>query len=532
MRATATLVEEQLRELRAALAHAEFDARPVASSSSRADRRLRPADAEWWDAAASASASRRLQSYQSADVYIKKAARRVAAHRKWHAPDSAQAKAAREACTRALDDLRLASLVLQERHEEDAERIRRARGGTGASRVDDGADAEFDDAEFAAAAAAAPRDDDARRDAAARLRAEIEPLVAAVDASVQRLRRDAKAAAAESRREFHRERDGERVAANAADADADANVSSSPRGRRREREPDARLVDELRRASSANEELRDELRRAREDAAATRSSASRDAARAEAAFAAAAAAAAAADDEMVTLRKESARWRAMYDALREDAGRGVSAAEADALRLAVKHAEDRHRRELMLLGVEHGNAHASLRRSLADAERRWADLAPRLDRAERRAEAAEAALAEETARREAAEAESARNRGDASRAAKAEAAAADDARAADARANDEVDRAERRYRDELKTRLELERRLERAEEDATRDWRVLAAEEVTRRAREEAAAERERADALQRELDEARRKIIEGDARRAGEALAAAKRDDTGGGAA
>ena len=510
MRATATLVEEQLRELRAALAHAEFDAPPVAPSSSRADRRLRPADAEWWDAAASASASRRLQSYQSADVYIKKAAKRVAAHRKWHAPDSAQAKAAREACTGALDDLRLASLVLQERHQEDAERIRRARSGTDVSRVDDGADDERD-AEF---------DDAARRDAAARLRAEIEPLVAAVDASVQRLRRDAKAAAAESRREFHNERERERNAANAVD------VSSSPR--RRECEPEARLVDELRRASSANEELRDELRRAREDAAATRTSASR----AEAALAAAAAAAAAADAEMVTLRKESARWRAMYDALREDAGRGVSAAEADALRLAVKHAEDRHRRELMLLGVEHGNAHASLRRSLADAERRWADLAPRLDRAERRAEAAEAALAEETARREAAEAESARNRVDASRSAKAEAAAADDARAADARANDEVERAERRYRDELKTRLELERRLERAEEDATRDWRVLAAEEVTRRAREEAAAERERADALQRELDEARRKIIEGDARRAGEALAAAKRDDAGGGAA
>ena len=123
-----------------------------------------------------------------------------------------------------------------------------------------------------------------------------------------------------------------------------------------------------------------------------------------------------ADAEMVSLRKESARWRAMYDALREDAGRGVSASEADALRLAVKHAEDRHRRELTLLGTEHGNAHASLRRSLADAERRWADLAPRLDRAERRAEAALAALAEETARREAAEAESARLRGDASRA--------------------------------------------------------------------------------------------------------------------
>ena len=62
---------------------------------------------------------------------------------------------------------------------------------------------------------------------------------------------------------------------------------------------------------------------------------------------------------------------------------------------------------------------------------------------------------------------------DATRAERAEAAAANDARAADARANDEVKRAERRYRDELKTRLELERRLERAEEEATglASWR-------------------------------------------------------------
>ena len=511
LRATATLVEEQLRELRAALAHAEFDPSSVAASSSRADRRLRPADVEWWDAAASASASRRLKSYQSADVYVKKAARRVAAHRKWHAPDSSQAKAAREACTGALDDLRLASLVLQERHEEDAERIRRARGGT---------DAELD-AEF---------DADARHDAAARLRAQIEPLIDAVDASARRLRRDAKAAAAEARRATR----GDGESSVVADAPLSPLFSRPPSRQpdaRRSSLPDARLVDELRRASSANGKLRDELRRARADAAATRSSATRDATLAEAASAAAAAASAAADAEMVSLRKESARWRAMYDALREEAGRGVSASEADALRLAVKHAEDRHRRELTLLGTEHGNAHASLRRSLADAERRWADLAPRVDRAERRAEAALAALAEETARREAAEAESARLRGDASRAERAEAAAANDARAADARANDEMKRAERRYRDELKTRLELERRLERAEDEATRDWRVLAAEEVTRRAREDAAKERERADALQRELDETRRKVIEGGVRRAGEAMAAAKRDDADGGA-
>ena len=516
MRATATLVEEQLRELRAALAHAEFDPSSVAASSSRADRRLRPADVEWWDAAASASASRRLKSYQSADVYVKKAARRVAAHRKWHAPDSSQAKAAREACTGALDDLRLASLVLQERHEEDAERIRRARGGTDVSRwgTDDAEHVELDaelDAEF---------DADARHDAAARLRAQIEPLIDAVDASARRLRRDAKAAAAEARRATR----GDGESSVVADAPLSPLFSRHP-----SRQPDARLVEELRRASSANGKLRDELGRARADAAATRSSATRDATLAEAASAAAAAASAAADAEMVSLRKESARWRAMYDALREEAGRGVSASEADALRLAVKHAEDRHRRELTLLGTEHGNAHASLRRSLADAERRWADLAPRVDRAERRAEAALAALAEETARREAAEAESARLRGDATRAERAEAAAANDARAADARANDEVWRAERRYRDELKTRLELERRLERAEEEATRDWRALAAEEVTRRAREDAAKARERADALRRELDETRREVIEGGIRRAGEAMAAAKRDDAGG---
>ena len=64
------------------------------------------------------------------------------------------------------------------------------------------------------------------------------------------------------------------------------------------------------------------------------------------------------------LKAEAEKWRAMYDAVRDDASNDSQArAEADALRMSVQHAEDRHRRELMLLGTEHGNAYAAMRRN-------------------------------------------------------------------------------------------------------------------------------------------------------------------------
>ena len=69
----------------------------------------------WWDV----KHREDLISYQEADVYIKRAAAGLAGHRKWYASHN---KRASKTITEALEELRLASLVLQQKHgeEEDA----------------------------------------------------------------------------------------------------------------------------------------------------------------------------------------------------------------------------------------------------------------------------------------------------------------------------------------------------------------------------------------------------------------------------
>jgi chromosome segregation ATPase len=90
----------------------------------------------------------------------------------------------------------------------------------------------------------------------------------------------------------------------------------------------------------------------------------------------------------------------LYEATRDHAGRSDHArVEADALRAAVAHAEDRHRRELMLLGTEHGNAYASARRALAAAERKIGDLESSVEEAETRLKSREDQYREERAKR-------------------------------------------------------------------------------------------------------------------------------------
>lgn len=90
----------------------------------------------------------------------------------------------------------------------------------------------------------------------------------------------------------------------------------------------------------------------------------------------------------------------------------------DALRLAMTHIEDRHRRELMLLGTEHGNAYAALRRTLAAAERRVADIEPALEAAEVRSRSREDQYREERSARLDLEETLARVKGDVARSAK------------------------------------------------------------------------------------------------------------------
>ena len=95
--------------LAAAAARAlDADAADAASSSDDDD-----------DDAEAAARETRLRSYQTADVYIKKAAAKIAGHKKWYA-DRAKREKASESCAGALEELRLASMVLQRRHDEDA----------------------------------------------------------------------------------------------------------------------------------------------------------------------------------------------------------------------------------------------------------------------------------------------------------------------------------------------------------------------------------------------------------------------------
>jgi hypothetical protein len=107
--------------LAAAAAQAlDADAADAASSSNDDD-----------DDAEAAARETRLRSYQTADVYIKKAAAKIAGHKKWYA-DRAKREKASESCAGALEELRLASMVLQRRHDEDAadERLKKKRSVT------------------------------------------------------------------------------------------------------------------------------------------------------------------------------------------------------------------------------------------------------------------------------------------------------------------------------------------------------------------------------------------------------------------
>ena len=103
--------------LAAAAARAlDADAADAASSSDDDD-----------DDAEAAARETRLRSYQTADVYIKKAAAKIAGHKKWYA-DRAKREKASESCAGALEELRLASMVLQ-RHDEVARRVSKKKLG-------------------------------------------------------------------------------------------------------------------------------------------------------------------------------------------------------------------------------------------------------------------------------------------------------------------------------------------------------------------------------------------------------------------
>ena len=112
MKQMADLVAAQMHALRGIVARAD----EAGSATSKALEAREAVETEWWDAREAASDSK-LISYQKTDHYVKRAATRAAAQRKFVTNKKA-GKSLGEAC----EDLRLASLVLKQTHDEETAR--------------------------------------------------------------------------------------------------------------------------------------------------------------------------------------------------------------------------------------------------------------------------------------------------------------------------------------------------------------------------------------------------------------------------
>ena len=510
MKQAASTVESQVNQLKLvvhkALGGGDFDA------ALKARKEL---EGEWWDTKEQME-SHKIVSYQQADVYIKRAASRMSTHRKWYAT---QNKRANKTIEDALEELRLASLVLQQKQTEEEQSAE------------------------ALAKASAELTKSVRAEAAAvqRLRADLDPIVAAVTAEMERLGTDLTRWSASRAGKTHvvatvEQRMDAPVATPVRRDPAPPIVPASPAPQAARVAPDSapvepqvivkevvkyvdriverevpversvesadsdverrRLADDLRRVTARCAALDDECADARaahrRDAAklAEQIESLRDALSRESA-------------STSVLKAEAEKWRAMYDAVRDDASNDSQArAEADALRMSVQHAEDRHRRELMLLGTEHGNAYGALRKSVAAAEKRCADLESQVEAAEKRCGE------EEKRRRE-----------------------ADDKRAelerqlrllqADTRTNadramssardlmDQLSSADARIRVLQDQKEELAKKLAEMEETNTKllgqnsgsDWRLIAAEAKLKQTADHLASEQQETSRLNAEID-------------------------------
>ena len=547
--------------LAAAAAQAlDADAADAASSSNDDD-----------DDAEAAARETRLRSYQTADVYIKKAAAKIAGHKKWYA-DRAKREKASESCAGALEELRLASMTLQRRHDEDAadERLKKkssvaaTRGDArSASLVPSVSGVSVDavsvqsavDALVATARrlradadATASREADARAELAEARRREGEALA---EARVERVKRETappkivvksvppahtgllvsdanakrpKTRSAQKRPEGKRET-AERALMTKTAALRDRASQTEPKpttmtkndenaftndafiAKRtyiHETDPNPELVDALRLAKETRDDLERRLMK-------TIARADTDARAFEAAGRDAAARLEDCESRARALLEEGARWKALYVAARDDRERGVGADEAEALRAAARASEDARRRELTLLGAEHGNQCASLRRALADTERERLTTSAAAEASRRAAKRSEEALV--SAREAAREAEVLKRRSDAECrrvSARCEALEADVASL-----NVRLEETERASRDlqvaETAARQRAQREAAQAKEEAAKDadWRVEALEARLAAASETARREKARADDAERALDDARRSAVE-----------------------
>ena len=562
----------------------------VAVAAARAlDAASSSSDDDAFDAAAHET---RLRSYRTADVHIKKAAAKIAGHKKWYADRANSHKKATESCASALEELRLASMVLQRRHDEDsvssaAAALTKSRG---ASETTKNADSDVQSASSvvvdALVATARKLRVDADKIAARELdvqtqiaRAERRRDDAVAEARAERVAREtapvkiivkrvppASFAPSFVKKTFSKARSKTSVPSvgetkrnpasakdtmketrdplrEAARATLSRNAASVATMKRRDEEkekkkrddetsdddkkpkpvdPNPSLVDALRAATEARDDLEFRLRE-------TQKRFENQTHKLEVSLGALAERAETSESNARLAAEEGARWRALYVAQRDDLHRGVGADEAEALRCSLRRAEDAHRRELSLLGAEHGNQCASLRRALADTERERVSFASAVDASRRAATKAQEALAAEKELRRECEVLKRRSDVELRRVSKrCEALEADVGSLK--KALEETERASRdllKAETDARLRATREADLKKTRDEASRDveWRVESLEVKLSSALESAKREKARADDAERALDDARRRAVEQQARMA-EAARARKGPD------
>ena len=599
MRAVAARLEKHTAALRSAMdqtsrlddgsasgASAKGAVAVAAARALNADAASSSSDDDAFDAAAHET---RLRSYRTADVHIKKAAAKIAGHKKWYADRANSHKKATESCASALEELRLASMVLQRRHDEDsvssaAAARTRSRGASETTKNDDDVQSASSVVVDALVATARKLRVDADKIAARELdvqtqiaRAERRRDDAVAEARAERVARETapvkiivkrvppasspsfvkktfskarsktsvpsvgetKRNPASAKDTMEETRDPLREAARATLSRNAASVATMKR-RDEEKEkkkrdddddddekpkpvdPNPSLVDALRAATEARDDLERRLRE-------TQKRLETQTHKLEVSLGDAAERAETSESNARLAAEEGARWRALYVAQRDDLHRGVGADEAEALRCSLRRAEDAHRRELSLLGAEHGNQCASLRRALADTERERVSFASAVDASRRAATKAQEALAAEKELRRECEVLKRRSDGELRRVSKrCEALEADVGSLK--KALEETERASRdllKAETDARLRATREADLKKTRDEASRDveWRVESLEVKLSSALESAKREKARADDAERALDDARRRAVEQQARMA-EAARARKGPD------
>ena len=596
MRAVAARLEKHTAALRSAMDQTsrldDGSASGASAEGAVAVAAARALDADAADAASSSSEEdaldaaaheTRLRSYRTADAHIKKAAAKIAGHKKWYADRANAHKKATESCASALDELRLASMVLQRRHDEDSVSSAGAarttsRGASETKKNDDNvqnASSFVDSAFFSAqsvvvdalvatarklrvdadkiaarelevqtriARAERRRDDavaEARAERVARETAPVKIIVKRVPPasffaskktfSSSRPSSGETKSSSSAKTKKEEKRDPLREAARATLSRNAESVATLKKEKKKRDDDDApkpvdpnpELVDALRAATEARDDLerrfRETQKRLETQTRALEVSLGDAAERAEAS-----------ESRARSAAEEGARWRALYVAMRDDLHRGVGADEAEALRASLRRAEDAHRRELTLLGAEHGNQCASLRRALADTERERVSAASAVDASRRAATRAEEALVAERESRREAEVLKRRSDGELRRVSKRCEALEADVESLK-KSLEETECASRDLRKAIYEERDATREadLNKTRDDASRDvdWRVESLEGKLLSALESAKREKTRADDAERALDDARRRAVEQQARMA-EAARARKRPD------